>query len=254
MKRVYEYMNGISFSIITATYNVSRRSIEETKKSLLSQGTNNFEWIIIDGSTNRHSSNDIYNAIKDLEIRTILLCDRDKGIFDAFNKGLGIARGEWIGFLGCGDTYYENTLKNIEEMLNSLNNYDILYGIVDITREDGAHYWFARSEQFLIEGEMMHHSACFVKNSAYKEIGGFNCSYKSASDLDAFIRLYQKGKKFYFLNIITTAFHQGGISTKGRLPYEEKMKIMIKYGFVNRKEKIKYDLKSLIHAAKNRLS
>ena len=218
---------------------------------MLTQGTNNFEWIIIDGSTNEQSLSQICHSIQGIPIRTTLLAERDEGIFDAFNKGIKLAKGEWIAFLGCGDIYYENILMRIEDKLRTIYDYDILYGITDIIRENGAHYWFSRSEEYLIEGEMMHHSACFVRRSAYEQIGGFDCSYISASDLDALIRLYQRGKKFYFLNMIITAFHVGGISTKGRLPYEEKMKIMKKYGYISKKEQVKYVIKAIINKAKN---
>ncbi|HOO02520.1 MAG TPA: glycosyltransferase [Rectinema sp.] len=227
------------FSIVTASYN-SGDEIRKTYNSLLLQNHEIFEWIIVDGGSEAYSCGVLQELVKSAPFAVQYVSEADDGVFDAFNKGLKIACGKWIGFLGCGDEYYPGVLESIANSIGNADDHEVVYGIIDFVRQDGAHYWYTTDEKYLDEGRMMHHAATFVKKDMYVEIGGFNIKYKSASDLDAFIKLKRAGARFAFVPYIVTKFNAGGLSTTGTLPYEERMEIMHEYGMLTKKMWIRF--------------
>lgn len=220
------------FSVITASYNQAD-SIAVTLESVYAQKDISVEHIIIDNESTDETAA-LVDAFKknhsDAYIRFI--SEKDRGIYDAFNKGLGLAEGTFISFLGCGDTYTANALKSVKDTYD-VNGGDVLYGIVDMT--DGtSHSWFSYSPDYLLrEGKMMHHSAAFVKRSVYKETGGFDTVYKSASDLNTFIKIALLNKDFTFIPRVLTVFKTGGSSTATSRSFYERCEIMHTYGILS---------------------
>ena len=99
---------SLKISIITPTFN-SEKYLERCIKSIQSQDYNNIEHIIIDGD----STDETRNIIKKYQNnKTILISEKDDGIWDAMNKGLKIASGDIVGFLNSDDYYYPNAIKN----------------------------------------------------------------------------------------------------------------------------------------------
>ena len=90
-------------SIITICYN-SERTISQTLNSINNQKYKNYEHIIIDGG----SSDNTLNLINKANISTKIISENDKGIYDAFNKGIINSNGEIIGFLNADDTFHNN--------------------------------------------------------------------------------------------------------------------------------------------------
>lgn len=223
------------FSIITASYN-QVADISTTLESVYAQKDISVEHIIIDNESTDGTAA-IVAAFKkkhsDVCIRFI--SEKDRGIYDAFNKGLCLAEGTFIAFLGCGDRYTENALKSVKHTYDT-NGGDVLYGIVDMT--DGtSHSWYSYSPDYLLkEGKMMHHSAAFVKKSIYKEAGGFDTKYKSASDLNTFIKIALLNKKFTFIPKILTVFKTGGSSTATSRSFYERCEIMYNHKILSKKE------------------
>ena len=115
--------NQPTFSIITATYN-SQTTISETIDSLLSQDFNDFEILIIDGLST-DSTLEIVKGYNDSRIN--IYSEKDKGIFDALNKGINQSSGKFVGFLHSDDTFTDNTvLSNIFKSFE--NDIDGVYG------------------------------------------------------------------------------------------------------------------------------
>lgn len=111
-------------SVITVVYN-DVKHIESTIKSYLSQTWANKEYIVIDGGSNDGTA----EIIKQYSDKIAYWCsEKDEGIYDAMNKGISHATGDWINFLNCGDFYVdayslENSLK-----VEDIENTDIIYG------------------------------------------------------------------------------------------------------------------------------
>ena len=102
-----------SISIVTAVYN-GNNTIEETIRSVISQTYDNFEYIVIDGSS---SDGTIEKLMQYDDQIDYWISEPDKGVYDALNKGIDLARGEWIYFLGADDVLVDsNVLKRIFEI------------------------------------------------------------------------------------------------------------------------------------------
>ena len=97
------------FSIITVCYN-SEKTIERTITSLRNQSYQNFEYIIIDGGS---TDSTLEIIKKNLDVVSILVSEKDEGIYDAMNKGIDLASGEIIGIINSDDWYENDTLENI---------------------------------------------------------------------------------------------------------------------------------------------
>lgn len=123
------------FSIITVTYH-AESVLEETILSVVSQTYHNIEYIIVDGASKDRTLS-IVNKYRD-KIQAVV-SEPDKGLYDAMNKGLKMAKGEYVCFLNAGDTFHEDdTLQLIVHQLNKSNVLpDVIYGetaLVDAQR------------------------------------------------------------------------------------------------------------------------
>lgn len=123
------------FSIITVTYN-AEAVLEDTIQSVIAQTYHHIEYIVIDGA----SKDNTLAILKKYERRiTKLVSEPDKGLYDAMNKGIALATGDYLCFLNAGDSFHEdNTLQQIlHSMRNCTQLPDVLYGqtaIVDAKR------------------------------------------------------------------------------------------------------------------------
>ena len=114
------------FSIITVVKN-GEKTIEKTIKSVANQSFNNLEHIIIDGKSSDKTLKKVYKYKKNL---SLIVSEKDKGIYDAFNKGMKLSTGEFICFVNCGDTLRKNGLKIIFKYLSKYTELDFIFGSV----------------------------------------------------------------------------------------------------------------------------
>ena len=115
----------MKFTIITATFN-SEKTIDRTINSLLNQTILNFEYIVVDGKSSDNTVKILKSYEEKFKIRNIgykWISEKDSGIYEAWNKGLMFAKGDWISFLGSDDYYVENAL----EMVTRASSYRYLY-------------------------------------------------------------------------------------------------------------------------------
>ena len=187
-------------TIITVCYNAIN-SIEKTIISILSQTYKNLEYIIIDGG----STDGTIDVIKKYEKQiSYWKSEPDKGVYDAMNKGIELATGEWVNFMNAGDSFY-NT-----EVLQSLNLYfsdsqtDIIYGDTCIEINNKNKYRVIPENISNIELHLPFcHQSCFVKSSIIKN-NLFLLQYKYVADYAMFYKFYQLGYKFkYIYHIIS---------------------------------------------------
>ncbi|GHT63967.1 hypothetical protein AGMMS50239_20840 [Bacteroidia bacterium] len=118
-------MNNPKISIVTVTYNAVS-VLEETILSIINQIYNNIEYIVIDGG----STDGTLDIIKKYEDRlSYWISEPDKGIYDAMNKGIDRASGDWINFMNAGDLFYSNTIiQELVDMHYFDDNEAIIYG------------------------------------------------------------------------------------------------------------------------------
>ena len=186
------------FSIITITYNASS-VIRPTLDSVLSQSYHNYEYILVDGG----SSDDTVAIAKASGINLAhIVSERDKGIYDAMNKGIALATGDYLCFLNAGDAFYApDTLQTIVDAIAEEKVLpDVLYGdtaVVDAERN------FVRMRRLKAPKELNWRSfkngmlVCHQAFYARREIAPmYNLKYRLSSDVDWCIKVMKRAKKW----------------------------------------------------------
>lgn len=182
----------MKISVITVCLNASS-TLRRTIESVLNQTRKVDEYIIVDGG----STDGTLEIIKSYgPAISTWISEKDKGISDAFNKGIALATGDWIGILNADDWYEPTTLQLIEEHGHEV---EVLHGIIQYWTKGEKDY---RAEGYhdLLKSEMtVHHPTVFVKRSVYNECGVFRLDYRYAMDYELVLRFYLAGKKFGYV-------------------------------------------------------
>lgn len=182
--------SNVKISIITAVYN-SEKTLEDTLKSVQSQDYDNIEHIIVDGAS-KDSSLAIVEQFARKDV--VLLSEPDKGIYDAFNKGLSLATGNVVGYLNSDDYLaHDKVICQIAAAFNNDPDLDIVYGNLDYIAEDSDQIkrkWRDKAFDYnnLKTGWMPAHPTFYMKNERYKSISNFNLKYTIAADCDLMLR------------------------------------------------------------------
>ena len=204
-------------TIITATFN-SSKTIQDTILSLESQTYNNIEYIIVDGN----SKDNTLEIINEYSTRvSTVICEPDKGIYDALNKGISAATGDVIGFLHSDDILaYPDAITDIVSKFSE-GNFDAVYADLEYVSQDNTNLvvrkW--KSGDYNVSklkyGWMPPHPSFYMKRSRYIEWGVFNLNYKISADYDSLLRyLWVHKAKAVYLPRVLTKMRVGGISNR----------------------------------------
>lgn len=198
-------------SIITVVFN-SKNLIEITIQSVLEQDYPNIEYILIDGVSNDGTIEKIKKYHNQI---THFISEPDKGIYDAMNKGIFFANGDWINFLNAGDRFLSK--HTISELVSNIKKTsDIVYGSVGIIYPNFCRIENPGNLKNLWRGMQFSHQSAFVKLRHYKE-NLFNLNNKIAADLGFFYKAYKKGLTFQRINQNIAVVITGGISESNRI-------------------------------------
>lgn len=220
-------------SIITVCYNI-KDEIERTCKSIITQTSDNYEWIVVDGGST-DGTVDILNKYKDK--MSIFISEKDNGIYHAMNKGIKKAIGEWCIFMNGGDCFASNDIIEKFEKLDGIYEYaDVIYGqtnIIDSNKKNYVKkYPYPLTKSYFYDGNTINHQASFIKKELFEKYGLYNENYRIVSDWEKWIIFIINDCKFIRWDTIIVDFYNGGISTKqislGKL---ENSKINPKYFF-----------------------
>ena len=208
-------------SIITVCLNCEGL-IERTIKSVIDQTYTNIQYIVIDGGSTDNTLNIIGKYENKIDV---MLSEKDKGIYDAMNKGLAYATGDLIYFLNAGDYLCNNdVLRDIIEGLNANPNSDIIYGDYIYYDDNGGQRcsgYRADIPDLLRRGYC--HQTIFATKSTFMKCGKFNVDYKIYADFDWLLRaLIPFGQKMSYIGIPIVYYLKGGESEShgGRYSYE----------------------------------
>jgi len=204
----------MKISIITATFN-SARTIQDTLQSIAEQSYPHIEHIIIDGL----SGDDTLLYVKRFSHVAQLVCEKDKGIYDAMNKGIARASGEVVGILNSDDIYINDrvigkVMKEFED-----DSIDIVYGDLQYVNQMDLNKvvrtWKAGSftKKSFYYGWMPPHPSFFVRKKVYDRLGLFNLELKTAADYEIIIRFLLKNElKAAYLPEVLVKMRTGGAS------------------------------------------
>ena len=218
-------------SIITVVYN-GHSLIERTINSVLSQTYTNIEYIIIDGAS---SDGTLELAEKYQHLIAVILSGKDNGIYDAMNKGLNIATGDYVLFLNAGDELYSpQTISTVF----SFGDADVYYGNTAVVNEHGLFLGDRRLSppehlnwKSLRYGMCVSHQSFIARRSFCEQ---YNLDYSISADIDWMISVLKKSIKIVNTKNYISKFLEGGASHKQRKSaLGERFTIMTKhYGFI----------------------
>jgi len=232
-------------SIITICFN-NLDEVLDTCRSVDEQAVSPFEHLVINGSTN-DAIEKYFTSTTNIPYRKILN-ERDKGIADAFNKGIEKSTGDIILLLNSGDLLYDkNAIKIVLEKFGADKNLMWLHGKYRYQRSG---FWVTLGKPFdpkkLYRGmRSLSHQTMFVRKELYEKHGLYDNSFKIAMDFDFVARI--RNEKFLFLNEILAVNIPGGISTeKYNLSLKEGSRVVKKYlGFSWKNKLWTFRLKTL---------
>ena len=203
-------------SIITATYN-SERSIQRTIDSVVAQDYFDIEHIIIDGGS---TDNTLQIIESNKQKISKAISEKDKGIYDALNKGIRIASGDIIGFLNSDDVFTNKHV--ISRIVNcfQIKKTDVVYGnLVYQSKDDDnkktIRYWRSNvySPGCLKWGWMPPHPTVYCKKEVYDTWGGYDDNFKISADYDFILRVFkQPSVSKSFLPAVMVKMDVGGVS------------------------------------------
>lgn len=185
----------MKITVVTIAFNCVK-DIEITLKSVVSQTYKNIEYIVIDGASS-DGTLDIINKYSDKI--SYIVSEPDNGIYDAMNKGLKLATGDWIIFMNAGDSFADN---DVISDIRFQDNLVCIYGNAIYLRENGEEYKIAKEPDYIRWRNMpTTHQAFFLRTDDAKSIG-FDMSYKYDADYNMIYQIYMKyqGKGFKHIN------------------------------------------------------
>ena len=197
-------------SIIIATYNAGK-TLHRCLESIICQKNEAIELLIIDGK----SRDDTVEIVKSYQTAVvILISEKDEGIYDAWNKGVALAKGEWIMFLGADDYLLDGVLEKYIDFLSRLNpnDYDIISGKCKyITSEgklisiNGTPYNYKTFKRYM----NLSHGSTLHNKKLFNELGAFNLKYRICADYEFLLR---RPLKSTFFNEPILCMQAGGMS------------------------------------------
>ena len=202
-------------SVITVSYNAVA-TIEQTILSVINQTYPNIEYIIIDGGS-KDGTIDIIRKYADQIAYWV--SEPDEGIYDAMNKGIKIATGEWINFMNCGDSFLDMKVLNkifISSILNEYEGVDILYGNRVSVYSFGKYFHLVDSLENFSKSFPIFHQSTFVRR-VLLENNLFDLEYNICADYNQLFSLYKQGYVFkYIPQYISICECENGVSTQLR--------------------------------------
>lgn len=217
---------NLKISIITVSYN-SEKTIEDTIKSVLSQNYDNYEHIIVDGLSKDKTIEIVKKYEKKYKGKLKYISEKDKGLYDAMNKGIKMATGDVIGLLNSDDVYASNdVLKIINDNLCE-DNYDGIHANLIYVSEDlkePKRKWVSK-EGKIKDGWMPAHPTLYLKKSVYEKKGLYNLDFKIVSDFDFIVRICDDPKiKLKYVPEYLIYMRLGGVSSAGIKGYIKNIK------------------------------
>lgn len=239
-------------SIVTPNYNQGD-FIEKTIQSVLSQKYPNLEYIIIDGGSTDNSVNIIEKYAHELQF---WVSEKDKGMYDAINKGFKKSTGEIMYWINSDDITFPNSLFLVAEAFQKNKNLNWLSGFPSIINEQGQVTWegyvapvyspqFFYSKQYLKSFSFIQQESTFWRRELWEKAGSYiSTDYALASDFDLWLRFF-KHEKLQFTHNKLGAFRvRRGQKSENRDHYLEETKIALKNNL--RKASVYFKLRVLI--------
>lgn len=221
-----------TFSIITVTFN-AEKFLERTIQSVLAQTYPRIEYILVDGASKDGTLAIVENYAPRIDK---WVSEPDAGLYDAMNKGMKMASGDYICFLNAGDSFYEP--ETLQKMVGSIQSQselpDVLYGHTALVDELGHFKRMRRlappeklTWKSFKQGMLVCHQAFFAKRTIAVD---FDLKFRFSADQDWCIRIMKKAKNLYNTHLTLIQYLDEGMSTRNRrASLKERFQIMVRH-------------------------
>lgn len=200
----------MKISIITISYN-NVIGLEKTIQSVINQSFQDFEYVVIDGGSN-DGSKEILEKYSDKI--SYWVSEPDKGIYNAMNKGIAAAKGEYLIFINSGDHFYND--HSLTDAAQHLSGEDIIYGNLEVVSAEQTYIKDYPSEisLFYFYYESLPHPSSFIRKDAFEKYGFYDETLKIAADWKWFmIAICSNSATFRHIDETVSTFYLDGISS-----------------------------------------
>lgn len=212
-KNLYTRKREISspkLTIITICRNCENE-IELTCQSILAQSYRDFEWIVVDGASNDGTYERLQKYTDSIDV---LISESDDGIYDAMNKGVRLASGEWIVFLNGGDQFHDYSVLDKVSIYFDIQGYDVFYADEERYKNGKCHIYKLPEKippYFMCYQAFAHQSMAF-RRCLFEKYGMFDVDFKISGDSEFNTRLLEKRVKFKKIPIVMASRVLDGVS------------------------------------------
>lgn len=224
------------FSVITVCRN-AQAVIEDTIQSVISQTYHHVEYIVIDGASNDRTMS-IVNRYR--ERISVVVSEPDRGLYDAMNKGIRLATGDYLCFLNAGDSFHEDdTLLRMAHSIHEPQLPDVLYGETELVDREGHFLRMRRLSapdaltwKSFRQGMLVCHQAFFARRD---RVVPYDLRYRYSADFDWCIRVMKQSKVLHNTRLTLIDYLAEGMTTHNRnASLRERFRIMVKhYGWLS---------------------
>jgi len=203
------------FSILTVCLNADA-DIAGAIESVLAQGCADYEYLVVDGGSTDGTVGVLREYDSRFGGRLRWVSEHDDGLYDAMNKGLALARGEYVAFLGADDRLRPGALDAVAHALEAVPLPDIVCGATHVfgptgTRDEAPHRVVRRGLPARVPAS---HQSTFIRREALQAAGGFDLRFRIAADYDLYLRLVEAGRAEAFVDDVLSDFRLGGVSSR----------------------------------------
>lgn len=208
----------MKISIVTVCFN-SEATIRDTIESVLAQTYSDIEYIVVDGA----SHDNTLDIVREYESRiAMIISEPDKGIYDAMNKGVMAATGDYVGILNSDDVFADvNVVKDLADFLAGNPGLDGVYADLVYVQKNSldkvTRYYSSKefSPWKIRFGFMCPHPTFYVKPETFRKFGFYKLGYRVAADFELMARFFKRGANLKRFSRVMVKMREGGISSTG---------------------------------------
>lgn len=221
----------MKISVITVCYN-AEKVIQQTMQSVMNQSYTDIEYIIIDGASTDGTMELVKKYADEKRVRYI--SEPDNGIYDAMNKGIRLATGDYLEFLNAGDVFVNNdVIKSVVQKIEA-NPADVMYGDIiyeypDKTTSVRIYGQFCSSLFYYLLGDCINHQAIFARRECFEK-NIFDAEYRICADREWMMRVKKGGKSFCAMNLLICKYplDEESVSIKNKELSDKEAELCVK--------------------------
>jgi Glycosyltransferases involved in cell wall biogenesis len=219
----------MKLSVIICTYN-SSKTLPEALDSVLAQSYDEYEILIMDGLSSDGTIEIIKSYEKKFNGKLRFVSEKDEGVYDAMNKGIDLAKGDWIYFLGSDDVFYsKDVLERVSQEAEE-SGLEVVYG--NVKWGETERIYDGEFSRLKLLNDNICHQSIFYKRNLFQKFGKFDLEYKVWADYLFNIKWFNdNGTKRKYTNIVIAKYNTEGLSSKAgdKKFIKNKEKIIRKY-------------------------